>query len=54
MIRNIMEPFLKGKKDYCWQVRGGNFWSRNDIEQESNGEINKTLSIEECLNKIKP
>ena len=32
----------------------GNFWSDNYIEYENNGDWNKTLSIEEYLNKIRP
>ena len=35
-------------------VRLGNFWSRNYIEYESNGDRNKTLSIEEYLEKVWP
>ena len=31
-----------------------NLWSRNYIEYESNGDINKTLSTEEYLSKIRP
>ena len=41
-------------EDYYKPVRIGNFWSRNYIEYESNGDRNKTLSIEEYLNKIRP
>ena len=32
----------------------GNFWSRNYIGYESNGDRKKKLSIEEYLNKIRP
>ena len=31
-----------------------NFWSNNYIEHESNGDRNKTLSVEEYLDKISP
>ena len=31
-----------------------NFWSNNFIEYERNGGRNKTLSVEEYLNKIRP
>ena len=31
-----------------------NFWSNNCIEYESNDDKNKTLSVEEYLNKTKP
>ena len=35
------------------QVRLYNFWSLNYIEYKSNSDRNKTLSVEEYLNKIK-
>ena len=35
-------------------MRLNNFWSNNYIEYESNGDRNKTLSVEEYLNKIRP
>ena len=35
-------------------VRVGNFWSNNYIEYESNIDRNKTLFVEEYLNKIRP
>ena len=35
-------------------VRVSNFWSKNYIEYESNGDRDKTLSVEEYLNKIRP
>ena len=31
-----------------------NFWSNNYIEYENNSNRNKTLSLEEYLNKIRP
>ena len=42
------------EEDYYKQVREGSFWSDNYIEYESDGDRNKTLSIEEYFNKIKP
>ena len=30
-----------------------NFWIKNYIEYKSIGDRNKTLSVEECLNKIR-
>ena len=39
---------------YYKPVRVGNFWSRNYIEYDSNGDRNKILSIEEYPNKITP
>ena len=35
-------------------VRVSNFWSKNYIECKSNDDRNKTLSVEEYLNKIRP
>ena len=43
MNRKIIKP-----------VRINNFWSNNYVEYVSNGDRNKALSIEECLNKIRP
>ena len=42
------------KKNYNKPVRVSNFWSNNYIEYKSNGDRNKTLSVEEYLNKIRP
>ena len=47
-IRNLSEHEKEDKP-----VRVGNFWSRNYIEYENNYR-NKTLSIKEYLNKIRP
>ena len=38
------------KKNYYKPVRVSNFCSNNYIEYETNGDINKTLSVEEYLN----
>ena len=35
-------------------MRVRHFWSNNYIENESNGDRSKTLSVEEYLNKIRP
>ena len=35
-------------------MRVGNFWSSNYDEYESNGDKNKTISIEEYPTKYKP
>ena len=39
---------------YYRSGRVNNFWSNNYTEYESNGSRSKTLSVEECLNKITP
>ena len=41
------------EENYYEPVRLNNFWSKNYIEYESNGDRNKTLSVEEFLNKIR-
>ena len=41
------------KEDYYKQVRLGGFWNNNYIEYENNDDRNKTLLIEEYLNKIR-
>ena len=42
------------KNIYYKLVRVINFWSNNYIEYENNSNRNKTLSLEEYLNKIRP
>ena len=54
IIRNIRHLFMNEEEDYNKPVREGNFWSNNYIEYESNGDRNKTPSVEEYLKKIKP
>ena len=44
----------KEEENYYKPVRVIHFWSKNYIEYESNGVRNKTLSVEEYLNKISP
>ena len=50
-IKNISEH---EEEDYYKPVRVGNFWSKSYIKYKSNGDRNKTLSIAENLNKIRP
>ena len=45
IIRHIRNFFEQEKEDYYKSVRVGNFWSRNYIEYERNGDRNKALSI---------
>ena len=54
-IENLFEH-EEEKKNYYKpaRVRVSSFWSSNYIEYESNGAKNKTLSVEEYLNKIRP
>ena len=46
--------FEQKKEDYYKPVRVRNFWRRSYIEYGSNKNRNKTLLIEEYLNKIRP
>ena len=41
------------EENYYKLVRVSNFWSNNYIEYESNSDRNKTLSVEEYLNKLR-
>ena len=40
--------------DYLKPKRVSKFWNNNYIEYESNGDRNKTLSLDKYLSKIKP
>ena len=51
-IKNLFEH--EKEENYYKPVRVSNFWSNNYIEYKSNGDKNKTLSVEEYLNKIRP
>ena len=42
------------EENYYKPVRENNFWSNSCIEYESNGDRNKTLSVEEYLDKVRP
>ena len=52
-INNLFEH-NEEEENYYKPVRVSNFWSNEYIEYESNGETNKTLSVEEYLDKIRP
>ena len=52
-IRDISTLFEK-PDDYYKPIRVDNYWNKNYIEYESNGDKNKYLSIEKCLNEINP
>ena len=52
IIRDITNLFEQ-EEDYYIRVRVGTFCNNNFIEYESNGDINKNLSITEYLDKIK-
>ena len=42
------------EENYCKPVRVNIFWTNSYAEYESNGDRNKTLSVEEYLNKVRP
>ena len=54
ILRDIKNLFVHEEESYHKLVRVNNFWSNNYIEYGSNGDRNKTLSVEEYLNKISP
>ena len=52
VIKYFRNLFEHAEEDYYNPVRVGNFQSNNYIEQEGNSDRNKSLSIEEYLNKV--
>ena len=55
ILREITHLFEnKEEENYYKPVKVSNFWSKNYIEFESNGDRNKTPSVEEYLNKVRP
>ena len=53
IIRDIKNLF-KLEEENCYKpVRVGNFWSSNYVEYDSNSNRNKTLSVEEYLNRTR-
>ena len=54
IIRDIRNLFEHKEENYYKPVRVRNFWSNNYIEYESKGDKNKTLSVNEYLNIIRP
>ena len=56
ILRDIKNRFEheKGEENYYKPVGVSGFWCNNYIEYESNVDRNKTLSVEEWFNKIRP
>ena len=52
-IKNLFE-YEKEEENYYKPVRVNNFWTNNYIEYKSNSDRNKTLSVVENLDKIRP
>ena len=51
ILTDIKNRFQHEEENYYEPVKLNNFWSNNYVEYESNGDTNKTLSVEEYLNK---
>ena len=51
-ITNIFE--YEQEENYYKPLRVSNFWSNNYIEHKSNSDRNKTLPVEENLDRISP
>ena len=51
-VKNLFKP--QEEENYDKPVREGNFWSNIYIEYKSKSDKNKTLSVGEYLNKIRP
>ena len=54
MIRDVRTLFEQKEEACYWPKRVNNFWNNNCIEYEINGDKNRTLSLDEYLNKTKP
>ena len=55
ILRDVKNLFKhQEEENYDKPVREGNFWSNIYIEYESKSDKNKTLSVGEYLNKIRP
>ena len=52
-IKNLFQN-EKEEENYYKPVRVNNFWSNNYVENESIGNRNEILLVEEYLNKIRP
>ena len=53
-LRDIKNLFEHEDENYYKPVRVINFWSNNYIDYESNDDRNKTLSVEEYFDEIRP
>ena len=54
MIRDVRTPFEQEEEACYGPKRVNNSWNRNCIQYESNCDKNRTLLLDEYLNKIKP
>ena len=53
-IKDTRNLFEHEEEDYYKPVRKGNLRSNNYVEYESNSDRNKTLYVDQNLNKIRP
>ena len=53
ILRDIKNLYEHEGESYHKPVRVNNFWINNYIEYESNSDRNRTISVEEYLNKIR-
>ena len=53
ILRDIKNLYEHEEESYHKPVRVNNFWINNYIEYESNRDRNRTMSVEEYLNKIR-
>ena len=51
-IKNFFEH--EEDENYYKPIRVDNFWSNDHVKYQSNGDRNKTLSVEEYFNRIRP
>ena len=51
-IRDNRKLFEQQEEDYHIPKRVNNFWNQKYIKYESNGDKNRSLSLDEYLNKI--
>ena len=49
-----IRALFKQESDNYQAIRVDNFWDNNYIEYESNGNKNKSLSVQEYVDEIKP
>ena len=54
ILSDIKNLFEQEEENYYKPVRVNNVWSNNYIEYESDSDRNKTLSVEEYINKTRP
>ena len=54
ILSDIKNLFEQEEENYYKPVRVNNVWSNNYIEYECDSDRNKTLSVEEYVNKIRP